>query len=178
VHKIVAATRRSVILELVLVSACLLGESVRYNAAHKLCAHPVLRRWFTEGRVVPVCPEVAGGLPVPRPAAEIAGAVSGLSVLQGYAKVIDANGRNVSTHFVQGAEQALAHARAWNIRIAVLKEGSPSCGSAFIYDGSFSAKKIAGSGVTAALLRQHGIDVFSELELEKADNLMRSIESA
>lgn len=165
-------------MELVLVSACLLGESVRYNASHKLCVHPVLRRWFTEGRVVSVCPEVEGGLPVPRPAAEIVNAAGGAGVLQGYTKVIDANGRNVSAHFVQGAEQALEHARAWNIRIAVLKEGSPSCGSTFIYDGSFSAKKIAGSGVTAALLRQHGINIFSEAELEEADNLMRRIEGA
>jgi uncharacterized protein YbbK (DUF523 family) len=160
------------------VSACLLGESVRYNAGHKLCGHPVLRRWIAEGRVVSVCPEVEGGLPVPRPAAEIASAGGGAGVLLGYAKVIDASGHNVSVHFVQGAEQALAHANNWNIRIAVLKEGSPSCGSGFIYDGSFSAKRVAGSGVTASLLRQHGICVFSEEELEKADNLMLSVEGA
>jgi uncharacterized protein YbbK (DUF523 family) len=166
---------RSEKLELVLVSACLLGESVRYNGGHKLCEHTVLRRWFAEGRVVAVCPEVEGGLSVPRPAAEIEDRAGGASVLLGHAKVMDTTGRNVSAQFVKGAEQALAQARAWNIRIAILKEGSPSCGSRQTYDGSFTQTKTANAGVTAALLQREGIHVFSEEELAEADALLTQL---
>src|SRR5437588_1076912 len=121
-------------MESVLVSACLLGEPVRYNGGDKRCDHEILQRWMREGRVVPVCPEVAGGLPVPRPPAEIAHGAGGLAVLTGTAKVIDGSGRDVSVHFLTGAEQALGCARTKGIRIAILKEGSPSCGTTFTYD--------------------------------------------
>ncbi|MGE0132942.1 MAG: DUF523 domain-containing protein [Blastocatellales bacterium] len=164
-------------MESVLVSSCLLGEAVRYNGADKRCDHHVLQRWIREGRVTLVCPEVAGGLLIPRPPAEIADGAGGLKVLTGVAKVVDANGRKVSEHFVKGAEQALDLARSRNIRIAVLKEGSPSCGSSYTYDGSFSGTKTPHPGVTAALLRQAGIHVFSEAQLEEADSLLKRFEA-
>jgi uncharacterized protein YbbK (DUF523 family) len=164
-------------MEYVLVSACLLGEAVRYNGGDMRCDDDILQRWLREGRVVSVCPEVAGGLPVPRPRAEIARGAGGMQVLAGSASVFDSNGRDVSAFLVHGAEQALERARAMRIRIAVLKEGSPSCGTGFTFDGSFSDTRLPNRGVTAALLQQAGIDVFSEGRLAEADALLNLIEA-
>jgi uncharacterized protein YbbK (DUF523 family) len=142
----------------ILVSACLLGERVRYNAEHKRPAEATcLDRWVEEGRVVAFCPEVAGGLPVPRPPAEI--------VSQTPLRVMDRNGSDVTLEFVHGAEQALELVRRYGIGVAVLKSRSPSCGTEWIYDGRFGGALVPGDGVTAALLRLHGVEVFSELEL-------------
>ena len=163
-------------MELVLVSSCLLGESVRHNGGDKRSDHLVLQRWIREGRVVPICPEVAGGLPVPRPPAEIAGGAGGLKVLEGEAVVVDDRGRDVTVQFVNGAERALTIAREKDIRLAVLKEGSPSCGSAFVYDGSFTSTRVPEAGVTAACLRRAGVQVFSEDELELAAGVLARIE--
>jgi uncharacterized protein YbbK (DUF523 family) len=156
----------------VLVSACLLGEPVRYHGGHALVAHAILRRWELEGRIVSVCPEVLGGLPVPRPPAEIQGS-DGSAVLSRECTVLDANGQDVTDLFLAGAERALAIARSRKVKAAVLKDGSPSCGSQIIFDGSFSGRRQAGQGVTAALLEQNGIPVFSELEIAKADAFLR-----
>lgn len=164
-------------MESVLISGCLLGERVRYNGGDKRCDDEILRRWIGEGRVVAVCPEVAGGLPVPRPPAEIVGGAGGLRVLAGEARVIDREGRDVSANFVAGAEQALACARAKKIRIAVLKEGSPSCGTGYIYDGTFAGVKVENQGVTAALLRESGIQVFNEAQLAEANALLERLEA-
>jgi uncharacterized protein YbbK (DUF523 family) len=161
----------------VLVSACLLGAPVRYNGGDKRSDSDVLQRWLRDGRVVSVCPEVAGGLPVPRLAAEIVGGVSGTHVLAGRVKVIDRNAHDVSAHFVAGAEQALLHARQKGIRVAVLKEGSPSCGSSFVYDGTFTGNKVMNAGVTTALLQSAGIQVFSEAQFAEADALLMSLET-
>lgn len=111
---------------------------------------------------MPVCPEVAGGFGVPRPPAEIADAASGASVLSGAARVIDVRGEDVTAQFVNGAHVALELALAHD----VLVDGSPSCGSRAIYDGSFAGHKHAGAGVTTALLSQHGIEVFAETEID------------
>lgn len=156
----------------VLVSACLLGERVRHNGEHKQSHDRILQRWLREGCVAPFCPEVAGGLPVPRPAAEIAEAMDGSSVLSGTGRVLDVNGRDVSAFFVAGAQQALEYARRESIRIAVLKEGSPSCGTSFIYDGTFTSQRVPGQGVTVALLRQAGIHAFNEFQFEAADQIL------
>jgi uncharacterized protein YbbK (DUF523 family) len=145
----------------ILVSACLLGQPVRYDGGHKLRDDKLLRQWMAEGRVVPICPELAGGLVVPRLPAEISNA-SGLQVLSGGARVMESGGRDVSAAFVSGAQQALRLVRMHGIRLAVLKEGSPSCGTGATYDGSFSGKMVAQSGVTAALLRQAGVLVFNQ----------------
>ncbi|WP_296824602.1 DUF523 domain-containing protein [Thiobacillus sp.] len=164
-------------MESVLVSACLLGEAVRYNGGDMRCDHDILRQWQREGRVVAVCPEVAGGLPVPRPRAEIAEGAGGLKVLAGIAKAVDSNGRDVSAYLISGAEQALELARARHIRIAVLKEGSPSCGTGFIFDGTFTDTRVKDRGVTATILQQAGVHVFSEAQLAEADALLRKIET-
>ncbi|MDF9618471.1 DUF523 domain-containing protein [Pseudomonas entomophila] len=150
----------------VLVSACLLGQPVRYDG--RASGHPdLLQRWQAEGRVVPLCPEVAGGLPTPRPPAEIPGGQGG-DVLDGQAQVVTVAGEDVSEAFLVGARQALALVRRHGIRVAVLKSGSPSCGNRLTYDGSFTGVKVTGEGVTTALLRREGVLVFSELELDQA----------
>jgi uncharacterized protein YbbK (DUF523 family) len=164
-------------MEPVLVSACLLGEAVRFDGGDMRSDHAILQRWIREGRVVSVCPEVAGGLPVPRPRAEIANGAGGAGVLAGLGKAVDSSGRDVTAYLVGGAERALAKANAHGVRVAVLKEGSPSCGSGFIFDGSFSNARVGGMGVTATLLAQNGIRVFSEHRLDEADELLRCLEA-
>ncbi|MHC8329566.1 2-thiouracil desulfurase family protein [Pseudomonas sp. LB1P83] len=150
----------------ILVSRCLLGHRVRYDGG---ASGPFdqLQQWIDEGRVVPLCPEVAGGLPTPRAAAEIPGGQGG-EVLDGHASVMTAEGEDVSAAFLSGAYQALELVREHGIRIAVLKANSPSCGNVLTYDGSFSGVKVNGEGVTAALLKRNGVQVFSELELVEA----------
>jgi len=154
----------------ILVSRCLLGHRVRYDGG---ASGPFdqLQAWLDEGRVVPLCPEVAGGLPTPRAAAEILGG-QGSEVLEGHASVITAEGEDVSAPFLSGAYQALELVQKHGIRIAVLKANSPSCGNLLTYDGTFSGVKVTGEGVTAALLKRHGVLVFSELELAEAAQVL------
>ncbi len=150
----------------ILVSRCLLGHRVRYDGG----AHgpfDLLQRWQDEGRIVALCPEVAGGLPTPRPPAEIAGG-QGAQVLDGAVRVLTDAGADVSAAFVAGAETALQLVRQHDLRIAVLKARSPSCGNLHNYDGSFSGRLVDGEGVTAALLRRHGVRVFNESQLLEA----------
>jgi len=158
----------------ILVSRCLLGHHVRYDGgAHGPLA--LLQRWQAEGRVVALCPEVAGGLPTPRPAAEIASG-QGAQVLDGQLSVLTIDGEDVTAAFVAGAEQALALVRQYGIRLALLKARSPSCGNRENYDGSFSGVKVAGEGVTAAALRRAGVQVFNEEELLAAEAALRVLE--
>jgi uncharacterized protein YbbK (DUF523 family) len=164
-------------MEMVLVSACLLGEAVRYNGGDKRCDDPILLGWVQEGRTVSVCPEVLGGLPVPRPPAEITDGAGGLEVLNGRASVMGPAGENVTVQFRQGAEQALEIAQARHIRMAVLKENSPSCGSRYTYDGSFSGRRVPLPGVTAARLLKAGVRVFSEAQLREAQEWLRGLEA-
>ncbi len=161
----------------ILVSACLLGQKVRYDGGHQAQSSAILQRWLAEKRVVPVCPEVLGGLPVPRPPAEIAQGAGGRSVLNGDATVITANNDDVTAAFVAGARAALHMAKEQGAVIAVLKEGSPSCGSYRTYDGSFSGRSISQSGVSAALLEQHDLHVFNELQWQEADAFLLNCES-
>lgn len=161
----------------VLVSACLLGQPVRYDGRAAVGQHAVLSRWLEEGRVLGVCPEVAGGLPVPRAPAEIEPGGSGARVLQGLAVVVDNEGNDVSAAFVAGATHARAIAQKRGLRVAVLKEGSPSCGSGYIYDGSFSRTTLAQMGVTAASLTEVGVRVFSEHQWDEAQAFLADIEA-
>lgn len=112
------------------------------------------------GAIVPICPEVAGGLPIPRPTAEIVGG-DGDDVLDGRAQVVTVSDEDVTAAYVRGAERALTAAREHAITTAVLRQRSPSCGSVCIYDGTHSGMLKAGQGVTAALLRRNGIAVLS-----------------
>ena len=146
----------------VLVSSCLLGQPVRYDGGHKRADNVVLQDWLARDQVVAVCPEMAGGLPTPRLAAEIVGTGGGAQVLAGASRVQDSAGVDVTAAFVRGAQQALQLVQQHGIRVAVLKESSPSCGSQQIYDGQFAGRTLAGEGVTSALLRQAGVAVFNE----------------
>ncbi|BBP80028.1 MULTISPECIES: DUF523 domain-containing protein [Pseudomonas] len=160
----------------ILVSRCLLGHLVRYDGGAS-GPYAQLAAWQAEGRVVALCPEVAGGLPTPRAAAEIPGG-QGVQVLEGRARVITTEGEDVSAAFLDGARQALELVRRHAIRIAVLKANSPSCGNLLTYDGTFSGVKVPGEGVTAALLKQAGVQVFSELELPEAAVALAVLDSA
>jgi len=153
---------------LILISSCLLGCPVRYDGRSAPCDDPILLAWHQEGRLVPLCPEEEGGLPTPRPPAEIEGARGGPAVIQGRARVLDAARQDHTPAFLTGAQRTLALCRALGISIAVLKDGSPSCGSALLHDGSFTGRKVPGEGATTALLRAEGIQVFSENQLEEA----------
>jgi uncharacterized protein YbbK (DUF523 family) len=154
----------------ILVSSCLLGAPVRYNARDKKCDHAVLQRWIEQGRVVSVCPEMLGGLGTPRPPAEI--------VNDGSQRVVTRDGTDVTSAFENGARAAAEQGQAENVRIAILKAGSPSCGSSFIYDGTFTKTAVRGAGITAALLRKNGIVVFSEDELDAAEQYVASLENS
>lgn len=138
-----------------LVSACLLGERVRYDGQAQALELAQLTIWMQQGLIIGCCPEVAGGLPVPRPAAE----------RQPDGAICTADGEDVTAAFTRGAEAALALCLRHDVRCALLKERSPSCGSQHIYSGRFDGTLVAGEGLTAALLRQHGIRVFSELQV-------------
>ncbi len=148
-------------MEKVLVSACLLGARVRYHGGDARAQHGVLDRWLAEGRIVSVCPEVAGGLPTPRPPAEIIQRSPRL-------RVVSNDGHDVTSAFEQGAEAAARAVAEHGIRVAILKDASPSCGSTRIYDGTFSGRAVAGDGVTAARLRALGVAIFSEADLDRA----------
>jgi uncharacterized protein YbbK (DUF523 family) len=153
----------------VVVSACLLGAPVRYNGTDKKTNHPILQRWVDEGRVVSICPEVLGGLGTPRPPAEIVH-------VAGIRRVRANTGRDVTGEFERGAAEAFEQAVRHGARLAILKEGSPSCGSAYVYDGSFTGTRVDGEGVTTALLREHGLRVFAESELAAAAAYLAAID--
>ncbi|MQA84678.1 MAG: DUF523 domain-containing protein [Streptosporangiales bacterium] len=146
-------------MEPVLVSACLAGAPCRYNARSK--ASDEVTDLVRRGGAVAVCPEVVGGLGVPRRPAEIVGG-DGDDVLDGRARVVDDCGNDVTDAFLSGAERALDLARRAGAKTAVLTDRSPSCGSREIYDGTFGGTRRPGIGVTAALLARHGIEVRSD----------------
>ncbi|GAA6205744.1 DUF523 domain-containing protein [Thalassotalea sp. SU-HH00458] len=137
----------------ILVSACFLGEKVRYDGTSQQLLNQSLLSWIHNKQVVSFCPEIAGGLPVPRQPAEIQAKSQ---------RILTCDGVDVSAQFNKGAQRALTLCQQHHIRFALLKESSPSCGSTTIYDGTFTQEKMSGEGVTTKLLRQHGVRVFSE----------------
>ena len=137
----------------VLVSACLLGLPTRYDAAHSRREGVV--RMLRGCPLIPVCPEQLGGMPTPRHPAEIT-AGSGRDVLEGRARLVDDQGTDVTEQCLRGARTVARIADLFGVRRAVLKEGSPSCGVRRV---KRRGRDVEGSGVTAALLRQRGIEV-------------------
>jgi uncharacterized protein YbbK (DUF523 family) len=160
----------------ILVSGCLNGPAIRFNQTNVHVESPVWDRWQAEGRLVHFCAELAAGFPVPRPPAEILGG-DGQSVVCGIGTVAEDNGNDVTRQFIRGAELAVNHALATGCVAAVLTDGSPSCGSTYIYDGSFKGGTKSGTGVVAQLLIDNGISVFPESRLEEADAYVRDHES-
>ncbi|MUL44280.1 DUF523 domain-containing protein [Streptomonospora sp. PA3] len=159
----------------VLVSACLLGSRVRFDGRAKTVEDAVIERWRAEGRIVAHCPEVAGGLPVPRPPAEIEPGADARAVLEGRARIRTPHGEDVTRHYLEGARAALATARRHGVRTALLKESSPSCGLHRVYDGTFTGTTAPGPGITTRLLQDHGITVFPETALTAADTHLRAL---
>ncbi|WP_018086206.1 DUF523 domain-containing protein [Desulfurispora thermophila] len=155
---------------MLLVNSCLLGLRAKYNGGDNTV--PALVELCRRGLILPACPEQLGGLPTPRPAAEIRGG-SGADVLNGRARVVNCQGEDVTGQFIQGAREVLKICHLFGIRAAILKERSPSCGGRFIHDGTFQDRVIPGRGVTAALLQSEGIRVFSEEQL--SDELLQKL---
>jgi uncharacterized protein YbbK (DUF523 family) len=146
----------------VLVSACLAGCACRFDGSSN--EDDQVGRLVAQGRAVLVCPEVDGGLGTPRPRAEIVGG-DGSDVLAGRARVVTEQGRDVTGAYLEGASRALEASVSSGARVAILKARSPSCGRGAIYDGTFRGSLVAGDGVTAALLRENGIEVLADEEL-------------
>jgi len=159
----------------ILISSCLLGQRVRYDGGHCAQASPYLKQWQEEGRLIAICPEMAGGLPAPRPPAEIEGGQAD-RVWSGQAPIRTNQGEDVTAAFLKGAGLALELAKAHHIRLAILKEKSPSCGVNQVYDGRFQGQLVRGMGVTATTLTQSGIRVFSEFEIEAAHAFLQTLE--
>lgn len=138
----------------ILVSACLIGQPVRYDGKDKNKVSEIseLKEKYD---IIPICPEVMGGLPIPRPQSEIKGD-----------KVINILGKDVTENFKKGAEKALELAKENKVLFALLKQSSPSCGTKTIYNGNFEKVKIEGMGVTAKLLSENGITVYCEEDIK------------
>lgn len=150
---------------MILVSACLLNYPVRYKGDGNPCK--LLLDAVAQGfgaQLLPFCPEVSGGLPTPRPQAEIKNG-TGKNVLDGTAAVINNEGKDVTANFLAGAKACAKLCAHKHITAAILKQRSPSCGSKAIYDGTFSGVTIAGQGVTAALLAKQNITIYGEDDL-------------
>ncbi len=141
-----------------LVSACLLGVRCKYSGGDNLC--PQVAALRQQYRLIPVCPEQLGGLPTPRPPAERQGD-----------QIITQDGRDVTPEYQRGAAEALKLARLFACDGAVLKARSPSCGCGEIYDGTFTGTRVPGDGVTASLLRDSGLTVCTEEDLDKIREL-------
>lgn len=151
---------------LLIVSACLAGFKCRYDGGAS--THPKVRELVAKGKAVPLCPESMGGLPVPRPPVEIYGG-SGEGVLDGQARVLTKEGKDRTDFLVRGAHETVWMAQLLDVKRAVLKSKSPSCGCGEIYDGSFKGRLRQGSGVTAAALLREGVKVVTEGELDSLD---------
>lgn len=143
-------------MEALLISACLLGSNCKYSGGNNALPAAALARLRARYRLIPACPETAGGLPIPRQPSERIGE-----------RVISKIGHDVTAEFEKGADVAIALARRYGCRKALLKANSPSCGSGRIYDGTFIGTLIDGDGAAAEKLRALGVAVYSEKELDK-----------
>lgn len=147
----------------ILISACLMGEKVRYDGGHCFVDHPQIKKWAEEERLVILCPEVSGGAPTPRPPSEIVGEW-----------VLTNKGQDNTEIYQKGAALTVDLAKKEKVIMAILKSKSPSCGNKQIYSGNFDGSLISGSGITAKALMDIGIKVFNENEIEEATQWMAS----
>ncbi len=138
----------------ILVSACLLGLACRYDGKSKPCDEVI--KLIGKYNLIPFCPEVMGGLPTPRIPSEIVGDM-----------VLNKHGENVTEQYRKGASEALKIAKMYNCKYAILKEKSPSCGKGKIHNGKFDGGYIDGDGITTRLLKENGISVLGEGEIDK-----------
>lgn len=174
------------VMNLILISACLLGENCKYSGGNNENAH--LISLLKDKEIIAVCPEELGGLPTPRPPAEIiskaeidAGTETGIELSTdlclGNVKICLQDGQDVTEQFLKGAFCTQKIAQDYPITLAIMKERSPSCGVDQIYDGTFTGKTIPGSGITTSLLKKMGIPVISE-ETPLTDELLALITEA
>ena len=138
-----------------LISACLLGVACRYDGCSKPMPAEIIEKLRNRYHLIPVCPEIMGGLPTPRIPSEI----------NADGKVWNREGHDVTENYVRGAREALRMAKIFQCEEAILKERSPSCGAGQIYDGSFSGTLVPGDGMTVRLLKQNGIRIIGESEI-------------
>lgn len=136
----------------ILISVCLLGVNCRYDGGSKLVEK--IDSLKDKYNLIPICPEIFGGLSTPREPAEIMGN-----------RITTKNGKDVTDNYKRGAEEVLKLAKLYNCKLAILKERSPSCGYGKIYDGTFSGRLTDGNGITAELLTKNGIEVIGESEI-------------
>lgn len=139
---------------MIIVSACLAGVECRYNG--QAFPIPLVIEMVKQGQAIPLCPEMLGHLPTPRPCAE-----------QCDGKVFSRDGHDVTTEYVTGAKIALGIAKLVGCKQAIVKSKSPTCGCGRIYDGTFSGKIIGGDGIFAGMLKQENIEVYTEDEMHK-----------
>lgn len=153
----------------ILISACLLGEDVRYDGGNSAIAYNTTSTFLqkeifmdilSQHDIYSICPEVSGGLTTPRNPAEI------ISVNKPF-KIITKNKEDVTVNFLTGAKHAFELCQEEKITVALLKSKSPSCGNDGVYDGSFSKKLIPGVGITTLLLEQNGVKVFNENQINE-----------
>ncbi|MEF9991196.1 MAG: DUF523 domain-containing protein [Romboutsia sp.] len=147
---------------MIAVSACLLGINCKYNGDNNKNQEVI--NYLIDKNFILICPEQLGGLSTPRDSSEIID-LGGQAVLYGESDILSNKNKIVTENFIRGAKESLKIAQMYNCKEAILKEGSPSCGSSVIYDGTFRGKKISGEGVTTSLFRMSGIKVISEKEL-------------
>ena len=134
--------------EKILVSACLLGVNCKYNGGNNY--DKKIDEFLKDYDCIPICPEIFGGLPTPRSASEIKNN-----------RVINKEGKDVTENFLRGAEETLKLAKKYNIKKALLKAKSPSCGNGLIYDGTFTNQLIDGDGITTKILKENGIEIIT-----------------
>lgn len=145
----------------ILVSGCLYGWHCRYDAVDCPIENELFEKWKSEGRLVVVCPEDFGGLPTPRPDCQRVGD-----------KVIACTGGDFTKEYIAGAKEALRLAKENDVVCCIMKQDSPSCGSKYIYDGTFTDTKIKGQGRATELLKNAGFKVFDEDELDLVEKLL------
>ena len=148
----------------VLISACLLGDNVKYSGGNNLTPELVTLLEKYNVKIVKICPECFAGLPIPRVPSEIR-----------EDKVFGKDGRDITEEFLTGAEKTYEVAKRKQVDFAILKERSPSCGNSFIYDGSFSGKVIQGQGLTARKLGKENIVIFSEENLKEIEKYLEKL---
>lgn len=140
---------------MIIISACLMGENCKYNGKNNLRSEML----DLKNDAVLVCPEVFGGMSIPRLPSEIETGFSGEDVLDGKAKIFASDGTDVTKYFTDGSFKVLEIAQKYGIKKAYLKQSSPSCGCGKIYDGTFGNTKKCGNGILTALLKRNGIEV-------------------
>jgi len=146
----------------ILISACLLGQNVKYDGKNNsILENPFIKKLLDLDMLISICPEVEGGLSTPRIPVEIIDN-----------RAINQIGEDKTIFFQNGAQKALEICKKHEIKYAILKFRSPSCGSNQIYDGTFTRTLIGGDGICAKLLKENGIHVFNEINIKELENII------